>query len=62
MFFFNNLFTSPVDNENARLRLPLAILTGAPITVPNDPIEMLPLAADKTIKDSQSNQKKQYIY
>ena len=49
---FNNFFRSPVDNENARLRLALAIPTGVLITVANDAIEMLPLLADKTIKDS----------
>ena len=43
-------FTSPVDNENIRLRLALAIPTVVPISVANDAIEMLPLAADKTIK------------
>ena len=42
---------SPVDNEHARLRLGLAISTGVPITVANDAIEMIPLVADKTIKD-----------
>ena len=56
-FFFlllvisNNFFTSPVDNENARLRLALAIPIGVLITAANDAIEMLPLVADKTIKD-----------
>ena len=56
-FFFlflvvlNNFFTSPVDNENARLNLSLAIPTGVPITVANDAIEKLPLVAYKTIKD-----------
>ena len=40
-----------VDNENARLRLALAIPTGVPITVANDAIETLPLVADKTIKN-----------
>ena len=44
-------FTSPVDNENARQRLALAIPTGVSITIANDAIEMLPLVADKTIKD-----------
>ena len=64
-FFFsflailNNFFTSPVDNENARLRVPLAIPTGAPITVANDAIEMLGLVALKTY---QNNQKKQYTW
>ena len=48
---FNIFFTSPVDNENARLRLALAIATGVPITVANDAIEMLPLVADKTVKN-----------
>ena len=48
---FNNFFTSPVHNENARLRLALVISTGIPITVVNDAIEMLPLVTDKTIKD-----------
>ena len=56
-FFFlflvisNNFFASPVDNENARLRLALAIPIGVLITAANDVIEMLPLVADKTIKD-----------
>ena len=48
---FNNYFTSLVDNGNVRLRLALAITRGVPITVANDAIEMLPLVADKTIKD-----------
>ena len=48
---FNNFFTMPVDIENARLKLALAIPTGAPITVANDAIEMLPAVTDKTIND-----------
>ena len=48
---FKNYFTDPVDNETVRLRLALAIPTGTPITVANDAIKMLPLAADETIKD-----------
>ena len=57
MFFFlflvafNNLFTIPVHNENARLRLALVIPTGIRITVENDAIETRPLVTDKTIKD-----------
>ena len=47
---FNNFFTSPVDNENVRLRLVLGIPTDVPITVVNDAIEMLPPVADKTIE------------
>ena len=45
---FNNFFTVPVEIENARLKLALAIPTGTPITVANDAIEMLPLVANKT--------------
>ena len=48
---FNNSFTSPVHNENARLRLALVIPIGAPITVAKDAIETPPLVTDKTIKD-----------
>ena len=48
----NNFFIILVENENAILKLALAIPTGAPITVANDVIEILPLVADKTIKDS----------
>ena len=47
---FNNFFTLPLDNENVRLRLALAIPTDVPITVANDAIETLPFVADKTIK------------
>ena len=48
---FNNFFTSPVHNENARLRLALAIHAGIQITVVNDAIETLSLVTDRTIKD-----------
>ena len=41
----------PVKIENARLKLALTITTGAPITVANDAIEMLPVDTDKTIND-----------
>ena len=57
---FYKSFTSPVDNENLRLRLALAIPTGVPITALNEAIEMLPLVADKTIKDYQNNKNRQY--
>ena len=40
-----------VEIENARLKLVLTIPTGAPITVANDAIEMLPVVTDKTIND-----------
>ena len=48
---FKNFFTNPVVIENARLQLALIIPTGAPITVANDAIEMLPVGTDKTIND-----------
>ena len=41
----------PVDIENARLKLALAIPTGAPITVEKDATELLSLVTNKTIKD-----------
>ena len=41
----------PVDNENARLRLALAVPIGIPITVAKDAVEMLPVVTDDTIKD-----------
>ena len=43
-------FTSPVHNENARLRLALVIPIGAPIPVAKDAIET-PLVTDKILKD-----------
>ena len=48
---FNKFFRIPVVIENVKLKLALAIATGAPITVVNETIEMLPLVEDKTIKD-----------
>ena len=40
-----------LDTENAKLKLALAIPTGAPMIVANDAMKRLTLAADKTIKD-----------
>ena len=48
---FNNFFTIPVEIENARLKLAIAIPTGAPITVAEDAIEILPVVTDKVIHD-----------
>ena len=63
LFFvvFNSFFTNPVVIENARLQLALINSTGAPITVANDAIEMLPVATDKTINDL-SKHSKEAIY
>ena len=47
--------------ENARLKLALTILSGAPITVANDAIEMLPVVTYKTIDDL-SKYTKEAIY
>ena len=48
---FNSFFTIPVVIENARVQLALIFPTGAPITVANDAIEILPVVTDKTIND-----------
>ena len=48
---FNSFFTIPVEIENARLKLALAIPTGATITVANDAIEMLLVVTNKTINE-----------
>ena len=58
---FNSFFMIPVEIENARLKLALIIPTGAPITVANDAIEMLPVVTDKTINDL-SKYSKEAIY
>ena len=47
---FNNFSIISVVTENARLKDALAVPTGAPITIANEAIEMLPLVADKTMK------------
>ena len=47
LVFFNSFFTIPVEIENVRLKLALAIPTAAPITVANVAIEMLPVVRDK---------------
>ena len=58
---FDSIFTIPVQIENARLKLPLVIPTGAPMTVANDAIEILPVVPDKTTNGLSNSQKKQYI-
>ena len=40
----------PVDTENSIAKIALTIPTGAPITVANYTIEMLPPVTDKAIK------------
>ena len=52
LVIFNSFFfTIPLEIENARLKLAVAIPTGAPITVANYAIEVLPVVTDKTMND-----------
>ena len=53
--YFSNFFTIHVVIENEKLKLALAIPTGAPITVVNDAIEMLPLRQVKQLKTYQNS-------
>ena len=46
---FNSFLIIPVEIEIARLKLALTTPAGAPITVGNDVIEMLPVVTDKKI-------------
>ena len=54
LFFFlvmlSNFLTISVDRENDKVRLALAIPTGAPTIVLNEIIDTPPLAVLKTIK------------
>ena len=59
---FNSFFTIPVEIENVRVKLVLAIPTGSPTTVANDAIEMLPVVTDKTMNDLSKYSKEQCIY
>ena len=54
----------PVEIENARLKLALAVSAGAPITVANDAIEMLQVLPTIQLMTYwiNDNQNKQYIY
>ena len=54
MFFLivlKNFFTNPDVTENVKPQLAPIIPVGAPITVANDAIEMLPDNIDKTFND-----------
>ena len=48
---YHSFFKIPVEIENARPNPALIIPTGAPITVANDAIEILPVVTDETIND-----------
>ena len=54
--------TIPVVREKNKVRLALAIPTGAPTILVNEIIDTPPLVALKTIKACQYNQKQQHIY
>ena len=56
-----NFFTDSVVTENARLQLALTIPAGAPITLANDAVEILPVATDKTVNNL-SQYSKEAIY
>ena len=51
LIVFKNFFTNPDVIENIRPQLAPIIFAGAPITVANDEIEMLPDNIDKTFND-----------
>ena len=46
----SNFFTTPVVREKIRVKLALAIPTGAPTTLVNEQIDTPPVVALKTIK------------
>ena len=48
---FDKFSIIPVEIENAKLKLALAISTGAPLTVANYVIDMPPVVADQTVKE-----------
>ena len=58
---FNSIIVIPAEIEKTRVKLALTIPTGAPITVANDAIEVLPVVTDKQLMTCQNSQKKQYI-
>ena len=51
LIVFKNVFTNPDVIENVKLLFAPIISAGAPITVANDAIEMLPDNIDKTFND-----------
>ena len=51
LIVFKNFFTNPDVIENVKPQLAPIIPAGAPVTVANDAIEMLPDNIDKTFND-----------
>ena len=58
---FNSFFTIPVKIKITRLKLAFNITPGAPITVANDAIEIIPVVTNKTVNDL-SKYSKEAIY
>ena len=50
LVIFNNFLTIPVAREKIKVKLALAIRTGAPITLVNEIIDTPPVVALKTVK------------
>ena len=57
LVIFSNFLTIPVVREKIKVKLALAIPTGAPIILVNEIIDTPPVAALKTIKILSCNQK-----
>ena len=55
-------FRVPVTIKNEKLKLAIAIPTGAPIIVSNNAIEVPSSVAENQLNTYQSSQKKQYVY
>ena len=51
LIVFKNVFTNPDVIENVRPQLAAIIPAGAPVTLENDTIEILPDNIDKTFND-----------
>ena len=56
----NSFFIIPVANENARVKIALAIPVGAPVTLAKGIIDTPLLVAGKSIKVFQYNQKQPF--
>ena len=61
LVIFNNVLVIPVVREKIKVKLALAIPTGAPTILVNQQIDMPPLAALKAIKSCLCNQEQLYI-
>ena len=62
LVIFSNCLTIPVVREKSKVKLALAIPTGAPTIVVNEIIDTPPIVHLKQLKHDQYNQKQQLIY